>query len=553
MNYNNIIAELDKTIIDLELSKIRILDYLNSSEPVIYLCGKSSSGKTTFLNALFNFDKDELYTSTDISTKTEFRFIHGVENVYYIKGENEKPIPSSLEERKELFKSINKEGEKYIIKLSQAAVNGRIIVDIPGVFDFTGNTEFSENMLNEADIVFFFTPCTENLNQEYELLKKISNANIPIVVLFTMGDITDPDEGVTRKTIPQIVNNRFPICFKEIKIYHSQIISSNDFYEGNEDHGIEQLKSHIELNDTKYQEIAKIGRFKRALNYYINLIGKKTGELEKDKEDMMNLIKIENELWLQTEKNKNNNKKIKDVRNISDELEWLETTCNKFVFGDYYKNFLLEQNKSNKEQKEKFCTNWDEFWRKLNSEYENLSIKAPSLPQFNEDVFKQISIKTTKLKEIQERFSKKSATKNDKPVSEKTKKLKDEEIKTTNNKIDKNGSDRAKPDLKNGKEKKSSLTLEEIIPILIELGLNINNAKILYAKWNLTQNLKSIIEESKENIITQLDIIENNIENDLSIEKDERIQISIQDDETGLKLDKFIGHLFNLEKIRNGF
>ena len=96
----------------------------------------------------------------------------------------------------------------------------------------TGNTSFSESMLNEADIVYFFTPCTSRINQEYELLKKISTANIPIIVLFTMGDDTDPDEDITRESIPNIVNNRLQTCFKDINIYHHQIISSYDFYEG---------------------------------------------------------------------------------------------------------------------------------------------------------------------------------------------------------------------------------------------------------------------------------------------------------------------------------
>ncbi len=553
MNYKNSIVELEKTIIDLELSKIKILDYLNTSEPIIYLCGKSSSGKTTFLNALFNFDKNELYTSTDISTKTEFRFIHGVENVYSVKGENEKPIPSSLEERKELFKNINKEGNKYIIKLFQEALNGREIVDIPGIFDFTGNTSFSENMLNEADIVYFFTPCTSRINQEYELLKKISFANIPIIVLFTMGDDTDPDEGITRESIPNIVNNRLQTCFKDINIYHHQIISSNDFYEGIEGHAIDQLKSHIEQNDSKYAEIAKIGRFKRAFTHYINLIRNRTVELEKDKVEMIHLIKRENELWLQTEKDKNKNKTIKDVRNISDELEFLEDMCNKLVFGDYYKNVVLEQSRSNKEQKEKFIANWGGFWLKLKSENENLSISIPSLPQFNEDVFKEISIKTDKLKEIQKSFSKKTEVKSSKPLSKDIKEANNKEVKSSNNEVTKKESSNEKPDIKGSETKESRLTKEDVATILIELGLNINNAKILWDKWSFTQNIKSSIEEQKENMINQLNLIEDKIDNELLTESNTKVQQALNIDVTSLKLDKFREHLIKLEKITNDF
>jgi hypothetical protein len=53
---------------------------------------------------------------------------------------------------------------------------------------------------------------------QYELLNKISNANIPIIVLFTMGDITEPDEGITRKNLPELVKNRLDSCFSGIYI-----------------------------------------------------------------------------------------------------------------------------------------------------------------------------------------------------------------------------------------------------------------------------------------------------------------------------------------------
>jgi hypothetical protein len=57
--------------------------------------------------------------------------MHGTNNVYFIDGENEKQIPETLAERKELFVS-NKEGNKYIIKLNEVALTrSRTIVDIP--------------------------------------------------------------------------------------------------------------------------------------------------------------------------------------------------------------------------------------------------------------------------------------------------------------------------------------------------------------------------------------------------------------------------------------
>jgi hypothetical protein len=518
MEYNKAVDLLTNTVNQLDLIKIKLLDHLNNEEPIIYLCGKSSTGKTTFLNALFNMDKNELFTSTDISTKTEFRFMFGIDNVYFIDGENEKQIPPTVTERKELFKAINKEGNKYILKLNEVALNGRAIVDIPGVFDFTGNRIFSQNMLNEADIVYFFSPCMAKVSSEqYELLNKISDANIPIIVLFTMGDLTEPDEGITRKTLPDLVKNRLDSCFSGINVSHYQIISSNDFYKEKEDHGIDKLQSHIELNDTKYKEIAENGRLKRGLNYYIDLIENIIKDLEKDKFDIVNLIKRENELWYKTEQKKINDKEIEDVRNISKELEWLKNTCSDHVF----KNMFSNQNVSEKDQKEKFSNFWKEFWVKLNNESIKISFETPSLPIIKDDVFKQIEINTDKLKEIQERFTKKT------------------EDKKENSKENKKN--------KEVKKETDSITISD----LIELGLNLHNATIIYNKWDFNEQVKDIISNNKESIISKINVVVKKRGEELLNEKENKIKHSLSEDITINKLTDYVQHLDVLKKIRN--
>ncbi len=45
------ISILKKEVGSLGLPTINTIEYLNNAEPVIYLCGKSTTGKTTFLNA----------------------------------------------------------------------------------------------------------------------------------------------------------------------------------------------------------------------------------------------------------------------------------------------------------------------------------------------------------------------------------------------------------------------------------------------------------------------------------------------------------------------
>lgn len=522
MEYNTATDQLHDTILKLELIRIKLLDHLNNDAPVIYLCGKSSTGKTTFLNALFNMDKSELFTSTDISTKTEFRFKYGSENVYFIDGEIEKLIPTSLPERKELFKTLNTEGSKYIIKLNQEILTNRVIVDIPGVFDYTENSDFSNNMLNEADIVYFFTPCMAKVStDQYELINKISNANIPIIVLFTMGDITEPDEGITRKTLPHLVKNRLDSCFSGINIAHYQIISSNDFYKGKEGHGIDNLQSHLKLNDIKYKEIAARGRLKRGLNYYIDLLKKNIEALEKDKAEIVNLIIRENELWHKSEEKKINDNEREEIQIISMELEWLKNTCSDRV----YKNILSNKNASEEIEKEKFSNLWEEFWIKLSKERINITFDSPSLPKIKDHVFKQIAINADKLKEIQERFTTKTEDKNE-------------------------GKNEGRKEKSNANEK-----AKEFISIsdFIELGLNVFNATILYSKWDFNEDVKDIISNNKESIILKINAAAKKTKNELLNQKENKLQHSLQEDRTINKLNNYIQHLEVLKKIKNDF
>jgi len=487
---------------------ITSLEYLNNEEPVIYLCGKSSTGKTTFLNALFNMEKDELFTSTDISTKTEFRFKKGSEE-NIIKSDNSIiNIPTDYIDRKELFKSLNTVGEKYLITLNQKALKGRTIVDIPGVFDFSRNNDFSNKMIDEANIVCFFSPCTAKINSfEYELLKSISEAGIPIIVLFTMGDITDVDEGITRKTIPKLVENRLGTCFKEINISHYQIISSNDFYKGKDKHGIDQLQLHISNNDVVYKRIAEKNRLIRTTKYYIKLIETKLAKLSVDSDTFINLVERENELWLETEKKKVDEERYKSINSITSELNWLQKDCKDNIYGKHFNKIYSKQNLSLKEQKEKYELNWEEFWLQLRNDNDFLKFSTPLLPILRENLFEQISIDIDKFKEV---------------IGEKTVA---EDKKDSENKEN-------KKDNSNKKSDDNEISLTDFMEDAIEIGVNVSNGKILFNKWSYLNNLSEKINAAEKEIMQQCHIEFDNRAEKLIDIKNQRIEAEILEDPT---------------------
>ncbi|NPD46904.1 dynamin family protein [Lentimicrobium sp. S6] len=487
---------------------IRSIEYLNNEEPVIYLCGKSSTGKTTFLNALFNMKKDELFTSTDISTKTEFRFKKGTEENIIRSDNSIISIPIDYIDRKELFKSLNTVGEKYLITLNQKALKGRTIVDIPGVFDFSRNNDFSNKMIDEANIVYFFSPCRAKTNPfEYELLKSISEAGIPIIVLFTMGDDTDPDEGVTRKTIPKLVKNRLGTSFKGINVSHHQIISSNDFYKGRDNHGIDQLQLHISSNDEVYKKTAEENRLIKTTKYYLSLTEDKLAKLSIDSDTYINLVNRENELWFETEKKKVDDERYKSINGITSELNWLQKICEDGIYGKNFSKLYSMQNLSLKEQKEKFELNWEEFWRQLGNDNELLNFSIPLLPILSENLFEQISIDIDKFKEV---IGEKTDTET-KPDSEDKENKKDNSSKESDNK---------------------EMSLTDFMEVAIEIGVNLSNGKILFNKWLYLSNLSKKINDAKNDIIQQCNIEFNNRTNKLVDVKKQRIEAGIITDPT---------------------
>jgi len=546
MNYNKSVITLNNVIESLELPKRKILNHLNHKEPVIYLCGKSTTGKTTFLNALFNFDKNELYTSTDVSTKTIFKFRYGLKNTLCSNSGIEEELPTSIIERKELFKKINIKESKHVITLKSEVLNGRVIIDIPGVFDHTCNDEYSDNMLDEADIVYFFTSWMSKVNsQEYDLLKKISEAGIPIVVLFTMGDITNADEGITRKEIPDFVEKRLATCFEDIKISHYQIISSNDFYKRKVSHGLDSLQMHIKSNEIEYKEQAKINRLKRVLQVYTSLIQSQVTEYKDDQKRIVSLSKRENELWFSTEQQKIKNQEKKDVQQISNELQWLLKSCQESINGKGYRKVFSANNSQSQETQ--FIAFWKEFWENLKTSNETLNITTPSLPSVNDNVFNPVKINEEKWNEIVKRFSS-SAQKDTPPLSNAKASEVDNKKKVVETVTSTKPSENkrvANSNKETSPPNKKRISIDDII----ELGVNLKNAKILYDKWSFINGLEQIISDQENFILNQINRTVDKIESDLLIEKVTNLEKVLTSDITTNKLKEYTKYLNALNQL----
>lgn len=545
MKHSEAIDILTDTITALNLPILNAVQHLQNSEPIIYLCGKSTSGKTTFLNALLNMERDELFTSTNISTKTAFRFKYGETNTIVNKDDSVLNIPDSYLERKELFKLLNNSGQAVSMFLNQSVLKNRTIVDIPGVFDFEKKNEFSNQMLDEADVVYFLTPCTSKINaSEKQLLLQITEAKIPIVVLFTMGDLTEVDQGITRKTIPSLVQSRIDENFEDINVAHYQIISSNDFYKNRDSHGIDLLQRHIEVNDQKYKHSAEQHRLERINKKYIHLIEDELARLMITSKEYEKIVLKESKLWFRTEEPKLKNDNTSRINTLKSQLNWLSNSCDTQIFGTSYQKIYVKQGTTSLKQFRNFESNWSEFWESLNEEFDFYKNSPPRLPSLSEDLFKQIDFDLDTLKEalgmssVKESKTGNSTIKNNKDSisnssnTEKSTTSKSQDIKEdkTESRTNKNG---VKIDAEKSKvDVKKNISLTNFIEIAVTVGINISNANIIYKKWSYLNQVENVIDDFKNELIKNIELEFDTKLQKLIVEQEERFQAGLKEDPT---------------------
>lgn len=469
---------LNDVIKDHTLKKDDLIDSLNRENPHTYLCGKSSSGKTSFLNALLNFEKNELFTSSDISTKVAFTFHYGDIEGYYDQGELIS-LPDSIEERKKLFFNINEKQSNCTLKLSKEILRTTSIVDIPGIFDFNNNNSFLNLMLNDADVILFFNPCLSNLTgQELETLKSISELGIPLIVLFTMGDITEPGEGITRKSLATYIEDKVKLQFNGLNISFYQIISADDFYKGKDPNGINNLNLHLIQKIDKYYLVSHKKKLKRCILNLIHSLNDMKAKIEKDEMGLNDISERENQIWKTTKEKEVEKQNIDDKKKLKKEFEYFEDHVKEQLFSTVYG---LRINEDHHSKENKFVDSWTSFWADINVYFEDrIQIPEISIPEIKEGVFENIDINLEKITDF---LNKKQEAKTQ-TTKEKT------SNKKTGTKTNTDSNSWLKLDIK----------IEDLTKLAWEIGLNPKNVNIIYLKIMFYQECKKQILHGEKSI-----------------------------------------------------
>ena len=195
--------ELDESVEYSELNK-------ENTSFKVFICGKSGSGKTTFLNALLGLTRDELFTSASISTMTRFNFLFGDTFKYHILGEPESnELPGDSKQRQEEFRRLNSLEQTINIYLPNDILRNIEIIDIPGFFDNRNKNLFMENVFYEADLIVFLKKFSDRLSpKEKEFVEELKNIGIKFIILFTFMDFYNPAEGIPEDELPVYLNNK---------------------------------------------------------------------------------------------------------------------------------------------------------------------------------------------------------------------------------------------------------------------------------------------------------------------------------------------------------
>lgn len=484
---DNFFDFLNKNINELELPYYEVIDSLANKAPLIYLCGKSSTGKTTFLNAFLGLERDELFISSNVSTKSRFNFTYSEINQIKLQDGSVTYLPENVTDKKQIFKSFNDKEEVLDVYLNKEILKDKVIVDIPGVLDYKRDVSFYERMISEADLILFFTQATGKIsNEEYLLLQSINDLKIPLYVVFTMADMTDPDEGITRKTIPKIVEDRLNTCFNGINVYNYQIISSNDYYKGKDDNGIDDLQDELKKSHLQFFDLSKCNKAKRVFDFYSSIVQNKIDEITFEKENLNKLSERKIELEFKARFREIESNKSSHEASILSDLDLILTMVKSSLFSSVLKRSNVSENDDYEKEKSNFIKKWNNAWQEITNQYKEYNIAIPILPIVGNDILSPINLDLEKLRML---LAKKSNNKDDNSNKEKETNKKEKSIK--------------------------EMSWFEKGEVLVELGLNIGNGKILYKKYTYYQEVENIIKTSKMEILESMNIYFNIKKNEL--------------------------------------
>lgn len=233
-------------------------------------------------------------------------------------------------------------------------------------------------------------------------------------------------------------------------------------------------------------------------------------------------------------------------------MEWLIKNCDEQIFGDSYHKIFTKQKLTTSEQEKKFHISWINFWSNLTNEFEFLQIKDPKLPPITENLFKKITVDIDKLKEFLDiNTSQNSDAKSDLTIDSKTKMENAEE----KNELTATAQIKKKMPVENIKNQSANISSwknlsgADFISLASEVGVNLNNAKIIWDKWNYLNEVKAIVEIVKDDIIGQVEKEFRSRLTGLSEERDKRIEMGKLKDPTTTFRSKYNESLDQLNTI----
>jgi GTPase SAR1 family protein len=267
------------------LAEIRnIIDQYNLSPPgeevslgknqfTIYLCGESGSGKTAFLNALLDLNKNEFPEGTNVTTKTKFtinfsdkyEYKNGIDEAYLL-------MPTEFKLRQDILKKLNNSGLSVKVKIPCEFLIKKTIIDIPGFFDHANRNLFMHDLISDADIVFFFKHFKDRISiNESALAGEISSNNIPCILLYTYFDTYRPNEGINKSELPKYLQRKADEYGALLRHFS---ISSAIHFDAPEKSGILLVKEFIEKQQKRINDISQKSKKLRIVNHYSSVFEK---------------------------------------------------------------------------------------------------------------------------------------------------------------------------------------------------------------------------------------------------------------------------------------
>lgn len=366
------------------LEYLMIIDSLKTEKLEVFLAGLPKTGKTTFLNAMLGLSRNELYESTKKATKCIFKISYGDEYCYRRNGEEIKPMPKSLEAKKELLVFINNSDQVTELFLPVDILDKINIYDVPGLFSGDNTDDNIEYLIKSSDLLLLLKNGDELCTPDEAKFIDMSLSNgSNYLILFSLGDMLNKE----------IKNN--PVEFKKyfsnkISEYPASpdyfLISSEDFYRNKEKGNILNVINYIINNSEKFKLASINKKINISSREYRDILVKKLSEakniIENEKSNLTDLYKIK----------------------LSREDLHKEDEINEFKFTmDNYCDHMISDIRNQLNSDHKTYNDFEVIWNKYyelsylfaqTSINKDIEKNIPNLPKFDEIILSSYDFET---------------------------------------------------------------------------------------------------------------------------------------------------------------